>query len=201
MDACKYCNRDFTNYGRSSQERHVKKCKKYQSFVTKDSTDHFVCNLCPTRPQFATQGNAYVHVERMHEPLNSSTINSKENCGDCNTPISRKSMKVHQIACQKYRGIIDGNSCLICKKDFLSRKQVMDHVGRLHKAQRDLNSAEAKGNFEYFLFRDLFLCILYFLRNNFEKIVGYFLTSFLITFNLLFLSSDLTFLKAEFFSC
>ena len=58
----------------------------------------------------------------------------KELCGSCSDMIHVGSMKNHTKSCQTYQKLIkNGSECIVCSRQFESRKMLYSHIGKNHK--------------------------------------------------------------------
>ena len=59
----------------------------------------------------------------------------KTQCGFCADMIHVQSIKKHTMSCQTYQKLIrNGSECIVCSRQFESRKMLYSHIGKIHKA-------------------------------------------------------------------
>ena len=150
---CEHC--DEMKHARSLKA-HAEKCQKFRKLV-KNGMD---CGICSR--SFVSKGTTalYMHLSHSHknelveknetmEPNESMDKNdtleqSKENiteekvkkaqCGTCNDMIHIAAIKKHTRSCQNYQKLIrNGSECIVCSKNFESRKLLYSHIGKIHK--------------------------------------------------------------------
>ena len=150
---CEHC--DEMKHARSLKT-HVEKCQKFRKLV-KNGMD---CGICSR--SFVSKGTTalYMHLSHCHKnelveqnetmqpnesmDKNDTLEQSKENiteekvkkaqCGICNDMIHIVAIKKHTKSCQNYQKLIrNGSECIVCSKNFESRKLLYSHIGKIHK--------------------------------------------------------------------
>lgn len=53
-------------------------------------------------------------------------------CPQCRAHIVKKAMNSHYKICLKYKGLVLGDKCTVCNKEFSNRQTLLKHVGKNH---------------------------------------------------------------------
>ena len=73
-------------------------------------------------------------LEQSEENITAEKV-KKAKCGSCADMIHVGSMKRHTMSCPTYQKLIrNGSECIVCSRQFESRKMLYSHIGKNHKA-------------------------------------------------------------------
>ena len=73
-------------------------------------------------------------LEQSEEDIAAEKV-KKAKCGSCADMIHVGSMKRHTMSCPTYQKLIrNGSECIVCSRQFESRKMLYSHIGKIHKA-------------------------------------------------------------------
>ena len=72
-------------------------------------------------------------LEQSQENITGEKV-KKEQCEFCADMIHISSIKKHKMSCQTYQKLIrNGSECIVCSRQFESRKMLYSHIGKIHK--------------------------------------------------------------------
>ena len=73
-------------------------------------------------------------LEQSEENITEEKV-KKALCGFCADMIHVGALKIHTMSCQTYQKLIrNGSECIVCSKQFESRRMLYSHIGKIHKA-------------------------------------------------------------------